>query len=280
MLISHVYCSGGSITIYAPTLFTLVNNGATVNTSLYTTVIFGVVKLISALAAGLFLLDFLGRKRAAMLGISLQIIASVYIAVYLSVYPPTSGSAVPAPSAAEKRASIGAILMIFVSGIGWSGGFNNIQYLVSSEYFPINTRALGTMFAMAMHFICQFGSSRSVNPMLAALKPHGTFAFWAAEGFCCLFLVWFFLPEAAGRPLEEMQELFAKPWYRIGWTANTPVRGKLYNEFDPEEMNYSVEPQTHEVAARDQNEKDKSDATDVHHKDAHADHQMHDDRKQ
>lgn len=134
------------------------------------------------------------------------------------------------------------------------------------------------MFAMAIHFICQFGSSRSVNPMLEALRPHGTFAFWAAEATCCLFLVWFFLPEAAGRPLEEMQELFAKPWYRIGWTANTPVRGKLYNEFDREEMNYTAQPQTHEAGHNiDAGDKEKSEA-DIKHEDQPQ--AVHDDSKQ
>mgnify|MGYP000153203977 CR=1 FL=1 len=79
--------------------------------------------------------------------------------------------------------------------------------------------------------------------MIAALGATGTFFFWGAESFCCLFLVWFFIPETAGRSLESIQELFAKPWYKIGMSANRPVRGKAFNEFEPSEMSYSGAPQ-------------------------------------
>ncbi|KDN53068.1 quinate permease [Tilletiaria anomala UBC 951] len=251
------FSGGGSITIYAPTLFQIVS-GSSTNSSIFTTAIFGVIKLVASLLAGLFILDMFGRKRAALFGITLQIIAGMYIAVYLHIYPPPATGTKIIASAGEKRASEAAIAMIFVSGIGWACGFNSIQYLLASELYPTTVRSLGTMLAMATHFLMQYGSSRSVNPMLETFKPSGTFFFWAAEAALCLFLVWFFLPESAGRSLEDMQELFNKPWYRIGWTSNAPHCGRALDEFEPSEFEYNSTPQAR-IQRENAAEKDEKD---------------------
>ena len=109
-----------SITIYAPELFRIIS-GHSQDTSLVTTVAFGVVKLVASLAAGLFLLDLLGRKRAAMIGLTLQTIASFYLAGFLFKYPPEEVGAV-ATSATERRAGVAGVAFIFISGIGWAVG--------------------------------------------------------------------------------------------------------------------------------------------------------------
>ena len=110
-----------TVTIYAPELFEIVSGKGT-DSSLFTTAIFGVVKFVAALVSGLVILDLFGRKCAAFIGITLQTIASLYIASFLTKYNPDVIGTV-ASSAGEKRASEAAIAMIFISGVGWVTGF-------------------------------------------------------------------------------------------------------------------------------------------------------------
>ncbi len=233
------FSGGGSLSLYAPLLIEVVSGNTNSNTSLLTTAMFGVIKLVAGLVAGLFIVDLFGRKRAAIFGITLQTIASLYLTVYLKVFPPAIAAAAnPSTfSAAQQAGGRAGIFFIYLSGVGWSAGFNSIQYLLGESY-PLQVRSLGNGISMISHFLCQFGSSRSIQPIIAAWQPWGLFLFWFSISFACLFLVWFFIPETAGMPLEEIAVLFDKPWYRIGWTHNKVTRGKVHNAFEPSEVAY------------------------------------------
>jgi cytochrome bd-type quinol oxidase subunit 2 len=58
----------------------------------------------------------MGRKQALYGGIALQILAALYIAIYLSI---TANTAEGAESADEKRAGVGAVAMVFIQGTSW-----------------------------------------------------------------------------------------------------------------------------------------------------------------
>lgn len=97
------------------------------------TVIFGIIKMIASVSCAFFLVDAIGRKRSVFIGISLQALAALYLAVFLStVNPDTASDSSTFKSASEERASVGAIVMIFISGIGWALGINTIQYLIGT----------------------------------------------------------------------------------------------------------------------------------------------------
>lgn len=85
-----------------------------------------------AVICALFLVDVIGRKRALILGITLQAISIVYIAGFLPAAPDmgvVEGFKLPAT---EKRASEVAIAMDYLSGFGWALGWNSMQYLLES----------------------------------------------------------------------------------------------------------------------------------------------------
>ncbi|CRK35262.1 hypothetical protein BN1723_018678, partial [Verticillium longisporum] len=65
------WSGAGSITLYAPDLFEIL--GVTgQNESLLVTAVFGIVKFCAAIICALFLVDVIGRKRALLIGITLQ----------------------------------------------------------------------------------------------------------------------------------------------------------------------------------------------------------------
>ncbi|KAF4552474.1 Sugar (and other) transporter-like protein 47 [Elsinoe fawcettii] len=212
------WSGAGSITLYAPDMFALLGTKGQ-NEKLFATCIFGVVKFVASIMCALFLVDVIGRKRALVIGISLQAISMVYIAGFLTAVPDIDEDTVF--TAAQKHASVGAIVMIYVSGFGWAMGWNSMQYLLNAEIYPLRIRAICSSMVMCFHFVNQYGNSRAVPPMLLSkdsggLSPSGTFWFFAAITVVGGVWVWLQIPETAGRSLEAMDALFKLPWYKIG----------------------------------------------------------------
>lgn len=82
-------------------------------------------------------------------------------------------------------------------------------------------------FISIIHFLCQFGSSRSVNPIIASGGPWSLFLFFFIMSIAALIFVFFMMPEVSGYQLEQIKELFeSKPWYLVGATQNRPLRVK------------------------------------------------------
>ncbi|OAA59368.1 General substrate transporter [Cordyceps fumosorosea ARSEF 2679] len=209
------WSGAGSITLYAPDLFKILGVQGS-ETGLLVTCLFGIVKLVSAIVCALFLIEVIGRKRALVGGIALQAIAMAYIAAFLTAVPHPTGS-----SAAARA----AMAMIYVSGIGWSLGFNTISYVLTAEIFPLRVRALAGSIAMTAHFVCQYGSTRATPNMLlpaseGGIGPGNTF--WCYGAILVVGGVWVVVsvPETAGRSLESMDRLFDLPWYKIGLKGN------------------------------------------------------------
>ena len=144
------WSGASSITIYAPEYFAMVGVSGP-NEGLFATAIFGVVKFCSALICAFFLIDYIGRKRSLLTGITLQFIAMLYMAIFLVIDTTVATAGAP-QSPSEQAAAKGAIAMIYISGVGWALGWNSIQYLINSEIYPLRLRAIGGSIAMTFHF--------------------------------------------------------------------------------------------------------------------------------
>jgi len=162
------------MTVFAPKIFGFVGIKGQ-ETKLFTTGIFGIVKLLSSLAAAFFIVDLLGRKFAVMLGLTIQAIAAFYLAMYLRFHY-TDDTTIETSS--SKMMADVAIFFIFLSGFAWAIGINSVQYLSQTEMFSLEVRSLGVAIISVIHFLCQFGSSRSVNPIVNSGGPYALFVFF------------------------------------------------------------------------------------------------------
>ena len=117
------------------------------------------MKFFSSILCAFVLIDFIGRKRALSAGITIQLLAMLYMAIFLLIDAGVADKSVPQTSS-QKHAARGAIVMIYFSGFGWALGWNSLQYLINSEIYPLRLRALGGSFAMAFHFVNQYGNSK------------------------------------------------------------------------------------------------------------------------
>ncbi|SPO29361.1 related to Quinate permease [Ustilago trichophora] len=211
---------GGVYTIFAPKIFGLLGVPGGQKIKLFTTVIFGVVKLLSSLAAAFFLVDLLGRKTAVTTGLLLQSVCSLYLALFLKF---TVGVTKANETHSDKAAATGAIFFFYLSGLAWAIGVNSVQYLTQTEMFDITVRALGVAVVSLVHFAMQYAATRTLNPMLREWGNFGTFLFYAMVALLGCLFVFFFMPETAGMQLEDIHRLFEKPWYKIGMSAHRPV---------------------------------------------------------
>lgn len=228
------WSGANSITIYATEFFGVLGyEGQT--EKLFASCILGIVKLTSAYLAAFFVIDFIGRRRSLYTGITLQMFCLLYVSIFLGVTPREkfeNGEL----SSSQHKAAVGSVAMIYLSGIGWTIGWNSYQYLVNAEIWPLRLRALGSSITMCLHFLNQFGNTKAVPSMLLALGNYGFFAFCVAVSFVGIVWVYLFVPELTGRSLEESDAIFSLPWYKIGRQGHKIVSAEGSNmlERNPE----------------------------------------------
>jgi len=182
------WSGANTITQYSPTIFGYLGIIGT-ETTFLATGIYGVVKFVSTLAFALFIVDFVGRRRSLMTGITLQLLTLTYVGGYLGATSGMSTSRISS-HANTSRASTGAIVAIYIHAVAWSIGWFSIPYLVGSEVFPTRIRSLNMSISMAFHWAFYFGCSRAMPSLLAATNRWGAFVFFGC--FCLVGLVYVF----------------------------------------------------------------------------------------
>lgn len=207
------WSGGNGITYYIPQIFEYagVIEG---DTSLITSGAYGIVKLVFTMVFTWGMVDIFGRRRCFLSGLFMQLVAHIYMAVYMGVWV--------SHDRVNKAGSDAAIASVFVYAVGWSIGLCTVQYLYGTEIFPTRIRSVCYAFNMALHWFFQFAVVRVTPNMFVNLHIWGTYCFYA--GICAIGLVVLGLwaPETKGVPMERMEELFSGYWW-MGWKAKVDL---------------------------------------------------------
>ncbi|KAJ5107936.1 hypothetical protein N7456_004611 [Penicillium angulare] len=207
------WSGANAITQYSPTIFGYLGIDGD-EAKFLATGIYGVVKFVSTLAFALFIVDFVGRRRSLLVGITLQIITLVYLGGYLGGTKDMTSEYIAA-TPTVSRASVGATVAIFFHAVAWSIGWFSMSYLIGSEIFPTKIRSFNMSISMGFHWAFYFGCSRAMPSLLAASQKWGAFLFFACICFISLIYVFFAMPDTTGRSLEALDSLFHRPWYTV-----------------------------------------------------------------
>ena len=154
MIVGFVY---SCVTAYAPELFGLFEIRGQCE-KLFTTALFGLMKLVAAFGCAVLLIDRVGRKKTLYIGLSLQILALIYDSIFLSIYDGLLG--VSKHSSSVMHAAVGSVVFMYFIGIGWAMGWNSIQYLVTAETFPLRVRLVGASLTTCFHYGNRIGVSK------------------------------------------------------------------------------------------------------------------------
>ncbi|GFZ46009.1 hypothetical protein JCM24511_03743 [Saitozyma sp. JCM 24511] len=200
------FSGANSITNYLPTILTLLGVTNTNQRLLYTAG-YSIAKLGCLFIASLFFVDLVGRRKSLLVGVTVQGLCHVYLAVYLHRY--LGGGSV------TRGSSDMAIAAIFIHAFGWGIGLLPLPYLFGAELFPTRIRSVGGALSASFHWLFYFAITKATPAMLTAMNGWGLFAFFAA--WCAIAWVYGFImiPETAGRSLESINALFDIKWYEI-----------------------------------------------------------------
>ncbi|KAJ5711850.1 hypothetical protein N7488_006006 [Penicillium malachiteum] len=225
------WSGGNGITYYISTIFQYAGITGS-NESLISSGAYGIVKLVFTMAFTWGLIDLFGRRRCALTGLSLQLAAHIYMGAYMGLQP---------GSGDNTTASNAAIASVFIYAVGWSIGLCTIPYLYGAEIFPTRIRNVCYGASMGLHWFFQFAVVR-VTPNMFALDVWGAYLFWALICFCGLIVLGVWMPETKGVSMEQMDELFAGPWY-LRWKARVKsVDGDITSVEDVEAHDHRAQP--------------------------------------
>lgn len=205
------WSGGNGITYYIPEIFRYAGVVGE-NTSLITSGAYGVVKLVFTMVFTWGLVDVFGRRRCFSVGLFLQCITHIYMAVYMGIWK----------DGQNKAASDAAIASVFIYAVGWSIGLCTVQYLYGTEIYPTRIRSACYATNMALHWFFQFAVVRVTPNMFVSLDIWGAYVFWACVCAVGLVVLGLWAPETKGIPMERMEELFSGPWY-MGWRATVDL---------------------------------------------------------
>ncbi|OJJ60004.1 hypothetical protein ASPSYDRAFT_30822 [Aspergillus sydowii CBS 593.65] len=201
MMFWQQFSGTNSIGYYAPQLFQTIGVAAT-DTSLFTTGIYGVVKVV---ATGIFLLigiDRIGRKWSLVTGGIWMAAMMFVLGGVLVSYPPD-----PEANGNISSASIAMIVMVYLYVIGYSASWGPIPWVYISEIFPTRLRSYGVGMGSATQWLFNFVVTKFTP---AAISNIGWRTFIMFGVFCFAMGVWVLLivKETKGRSLEDMDALF------------------------------------------------------------------------
>ncbi|GAB1197210.1 hypothetical protein APSETT444_006501 [Aspergillus pseudonomiae] len=154
----------------------------------------------------MMVIDKMGRRRLLLStawGMSVGLIA---IAVAFCFIPVDLDTLSLETSSVSPPAIVVLVFIIwFVIFYGVSVG--NTAWM-STDFFPLEVRAMGTMWITCSNWGSNVIVSSTFLSMMKAMTPSGAFGFYA--GICGVGYIWiyFFYPEVSGLSLEEIKEVF------------------------------------------------------------------------
>ena len=190
------------IAFYAPVLFRSIGLGE--SASLLSAVATGVIGLTSTFISMVFA-DKFGRRILFMIGGIQMLICQVIVGAMLQ-------SELKEHGGVNKEYAYSVLLLIgvYVAGFGWSWG--PLAWLIPSEIFPLEIRSAGQSIYLIVSFVFTFIIAQTFLAMLCSFKA-GIFYFFGGWVVVMTAFVYFFLPETANVPIEQMAQVWRKHWF-------------------------------------------------------------------
>ncbi|PYH93224.1 sugar transporter [Aspergillus ellipticus CBS 707.79] len=206
-----IMSGGNSITYYAPDILNSI--GLTHTKVLLFTAIYGLIKLISVFLYAFVLTDRYGRRPLLIIGSTINVVCLLYITIYLAVSPPSTSTSTTPPSLASWVCIVAICIFAVGYGFGWAPAFS----LTASEICPTPIRGTVVTVAFTYQNLLNFGITRAFPNMTDSMHAWGPFALFTAMTAVATGWVVVAFPECKGRSMERMEEVFERPWWRVGF---------------------------------------------------------------
>ncbi|KAG0489070.1 hypothetical protein HPP92_007743 [Vanilla planifolia] len=182
---------------------------------LVVTVGVGFTKVLFILVATC-LLDRIGRRPLLLVSISGMVASLCFVGVGLS-----------AVSHSQEKTSwaVGLCVTGVFSFISFfSIGLGPVTWVYTSEIYPLRLRAQAASLGVAVNRLTNASMATSFISLYQAVTIAGAFFLFAGNALVAVFFFYFLCPETRGRPLEEVEKVFAHGWFQ--WKKERNSEGK------------------------------------------------------
>ncbi|OAA80696.1 General substrate transporter [Akanthomyces lecanii RCEF 1005] len=192
-----------SISSYLIPILKIVGVAKGTERNLFLSAMYTMSKFFFALIASFLFVDALGRRKSLFVGCTCQMLADLYVGIYVKY-----SQEGPVSTAASQ----GAIAAIFIQAFGYSVGLLTLPFVISGELWPNRIRSFGNALAQFIHRLFIYVIAFAMPSLLKNTDNWGSFIFFA--GWCGIALLYVYLvvPEIAGLSVEEMDVVFTGPW--------------------------------------------------------------------
>ncbi|KXH31337.1 hypothetical protein CNYM01_04773 [Colletotrichum nymphaeae SA-01] len=191
-----------SLMYFSPTIFSVVgfSNPVAVGTIIAgTNFIFTLVNLL--------LVDRVGRRRILLCTVQFMGLFLVVAAIAFKWIPVNHDLSFAEGATVGPPAIIVLVSMVFFVGF-YSSGIGNTAWL-SSEFFPMEVRAMGTMMLTMSCWGSNIIVASTFLTQMENTTPSGTFGFYAAICVLGWVSIYFCYPEVKNMTLEDIREVFS-----------------------------------------------------------------------
>lgn len=196
-----------AVNYYSPKIFQTMGVSS-LNSSLLSTGIFGILKGVFCFVWSFYIIDKFGRRPCQIAGLILCSTCMWYIGAYIKIVDPTSR---PANSDLDAGGRA-ALAMFYLWTIGFALSWSGTPWVWNSEVFPTNLKSVTSSINAASNWFWAFIMARFTNQMIDKMK-YGVFFFFAAMMLFSLPVFYLLYPETRGIPVEYVDVLFKyKPW--------------------------------------------------------------------
>lgn len=195
-----------AVNYYSPKIFKTMGISS-LNSSLLSTGIFGILKGVFCLVWSFFVVDRFGRRPCLIFGLILCSLCMWYIGAYIKVANPTSRTSGGLDSGGKA-----SLALFYIWTIGYALSWSGTPWVWNNEVFPSNLKSATSSINAASNWFWAFIMARFTNQMIDKMK-YGIFFFFASMMLVCLPIFFLLYPETKNIPVEYVDELFRhKPW--------------------------------------------------------------------
>ncbi|KAB8269767.1 general substrate transporter [Aspergillus minisclerotigenes] len=201
-----IFCQmagSNAINHYSPRIFRSIGLTGS-KTTLISTGLYGIVRLVAVCIAMYWTVDRFGRTRMLMWGSALMAFCMWFIGAFVKLHATTNHADVKGHTSAGSYA---AAVFIFVYAFGFCFSWAGVPWIICSEIYPLRVRSLGMAICTATHWLLNFVIARSFPYMIRNIK-FGTYFLFASFLTLAIPFVWLMVPETKGLKLEEVDDVF------------------------------------------------------------------------
>ncbi|WP_215224660.1 sugar porter family MFS transporter [Echinicola shivajiensis] len=179
-----------AVLYYGPTIFE--QSGLPGNDALFYQVLVGLVNVLTTVLA-LLIIDKLGRKQLVYFGVSGMLVTLILISVFFS-------------KGEQWGLSPLILLGLFLAYVFCTAiSISAVIFVLLSEMYPNKIRGIAMSIAGFALWVGTYLVGQLTPVLLEELSPAGTFVLFAFMCLPYLYIIYYMVPETAGKSLEEIE---------------------------------------------------------------------------